>query len=62
MRALTTREREIARFVGLGYSNRAIAGTLQLAECTVKNHLQRTFKKLRIENRTQLALWVREAT
>jgi DNA-binding NarL/FixJ family response regulator len=61
MTALTAREREIARFVSFGYSNRAIAGRLGITVFTVKNHIARVFKKLQLENRTQLALWIREA-
>jgi DNA-binding NarL/FixJ family response regulator len=56
MKALTARELEVARLVGYGRSNRAIADTLGLAECTVKNHIARAFKKLTVQNRTQLAL------
>jgi DNA-binding NarL/FixJ family response regulator len=57
---LTRREREIAQLVAQGYSNQEIATKLGISICTVKNHLQRIFWKLRITNRTQLALRVRE--
>ncbi|GAA3825844.1 response regulator [Streptomyces phyllanthi] len=48
---LSERETEVVRLLARGYSNRAIAGTLFLAEATVKTHLVRIYRKLGTENR-----------
>jgi len=53
--ALTAREREVARLVAQGLSNREIATTLIISERTAANHLQRVLDKLGIHSRTQLA-------
>ncbi|NQU41893.1 response regulator transcription factor [bacterium] len=57
---LTARERQIARRVIQGQSNKAIARTLGIAEGTVKVHLHRAFKKLGVGNRVQLAMGFQE--
>lgn len=51
---LTTREKEIAKFVASGLSNRCIATTLYIAEVTVKKALQNIYGKLGVNNRTAL--------
>lgn len=61
MKALSAREIEVAALVARGYRNRDIAVELEIETVTVKNHLQRIFKKLKVANRTQLALFVYEA-
>ncbi|MEU6198625.1 response regulator transcription factor [Streptomyces sp. NPDC047061] len=48
---LSEREIEVVRLLALGHSNRSIAGTLYLAEATVKTHLIRIYRKLGTENR-----------
>ncbi|MCT9077394.1 response regulator transcription factor [Streptomyces fulvoviolaceus] len=48
---LSEREIEVVRLLAQGRSNRAIAGTLFLAEATVKTHLVRIYRKLGTENR-----------
>jgi DNA-binding NarL/FixJ family response regulator len=48
---LSEREAEVVRLLAQGASNRAIAGTLFLAEATVKTHLVRIYRKLGTENR-----------
>jgi DNA-binding NarL/FixJ family response regulator len=53
---LTRRERDVARLVAAGQRNRAIAGSLGIAEGTVKMHLHNVYAKLGLENRTQLAM------
>jgi two-component system nitrate/nitrite response regulator NarL len=53
---LTAREREIARRVTLGESNKEIARGLDIAERTVKAHLTVVFEKLGVRDRLQLAL------
>ncbi|GAT03367.1 helix-turn-helix transcriptional regulator [Mycolicibacterium fortuitum] len=52
---LTHREWEIADLVGVGLSNRQIAGRLCLSVRTVDGHLYRMFAKLGVEDRDHLA-------
>lgn len=52
---LTSREREILRWVARGKTNPEIGSILDISEFTVKNHLQRLFKKLNVTNRAQAA-------
>ena len=55
---LTRREREIARLIGAGASNRDIAGRLLVSEGTVKAHLTAIFRKLGFSDRLQLGLFL----
>ncbi|MER6283064.1 response regulator transcription factor [Streptomyces sviceus] len=48
---LSEREIEVVRLLAHGHSNRTIAGTLYLAEATVKTHLVRIYRKLGTANR-----------
>lgn len=48
---LSGREIEVVRLMAQGRSNRAIAETLFLSEATVKTHLVRIYRKLRVSNR-----------
>lgn len=48
---LTGREVEVVRLAAEGLSNRAIAQALFLSEATVKTHLVRIYRKLKVENR-----------
>jgi DNA-binding NarL/FixJ family response regulator len=57
-RDLTRRQREIARFVAAGLSNKQIALKASIAEATVKLHLHKAYKKLGIANRATLAVMV----
>lgn len=50
---LSSREREIMDWVRQGKTNQEIAAILDISSFTVKNHLQRIFKKLSVYNRTQ---------
>jgi non-specific serine/threonine protein kinase len=58
--ALTPREREVARLVAQGLSNRQVAERLVLTEKTAANHLGRVFEKLGVHSRGQLAARARE--
>jgi two-component system nitrate/nitrite response regulator NarL len=55
---LTPREREIARLIGAGASNRDIATRLLVSEGTVKAHLTAIFRKLGFSDRLQLGLFL----
>jgi two-component system, NarL family, nitrate/nitrite response regulator NarL len=55
---LTLREQEIFRLIQDGLSNKEIAGRLQIAPHTVKNHVHHLLEKLRVRNRHEAA-WLR---
>ena len=56
-RDLSFRERQIAQLVCEAKLNKEIAYELHLTEGTVKEYLNRMFRKLGVKNRTDLALW-----
>jgi DNA-binding CsgD family transcriptional regulator/tetratricopeptide (TPR) repeat protein len=53
--SLTRAERHVADLVRLGMSNNEIASRLVISRRTVESHLARTYRKLDIRTRTQLA-------
>jgi DNA-binding NarL/FixJ family response regulator len=57
---LSERELDVVRLLAEGRSNREIAGTLFLAEGTVKNLVTSVLSKLQVRDRTQAALRARE--
>jgi DNA-binding CsgD family transcriptional regulator len=58
---LSPREREIARMVAAGLTNKSIACVLEISPWTVSTHLRRIFTKLRVSSRAamvaRLAMW-----
>ncbi|GAL17003.1 transcriptional regulator CsgD for 2nd curli operon [Vibrio maritimus] len=56
---LTKREQQIIKLLGDGASNTEIADTLFVSENTVKAHLHNAFKKIKVKNRLQALLWVK---
>lgn len=54
---LTLREQEIIRLIAQGFSNREIAGILNISSDTVKTHVRNIFSKLNVKDRTQAAVW-----
>jgi two-component system nitrate/nitrite response regulator NarL len=58
---LSARERDIARAVGQGLRNREIAERFGVSEGAIKVMLYRVYEKLGVENRTMLALRLRES-
>ena len=54
------RERDILSCLAQGASNKEIARSLDLAESTVKIHVQNIFKKLNMSSRVQVALYAVE--
>ncbi len=57
---LTPREREIVQGLARGESNKEIARTLDVAESTVKIHVQNILKKLNLTSRVQVAVYAVE--
>ena len=53
---LTRRERDVARCLSQGKSNREIAEELVLSERTVEHHVGNILKKLGFESRSQIAV------
>jgi HD-GYP domain-containing protein (c-di-GMP phosphodiesterase class II) len=53
---LTAREVDVLRLVAQGRSNREIAAELYIAEKTARNHIERVYTKLGVNNRTQATL------
>lgn len=54
---LTKTEWKIIEQVVYGLSNKEIADTLNLSEGTVRNYLSTILSKLKLRDRTQLAIW-----
>lgn len=57
--ALTQREREIARLVGEGLSNKQIGTTLGIQSATVKNHVHSVLGKLKMRRRIEIVAFSR---
>lgn len=58
---LTEREQEVLHLVASGLSNKRVARELDLHEKTVKHHMTRILSKLKVTNRTEAALALRDA-
>jgi transcriptional regulator EpsA len=58
---LSTREMEVLDALCRGRTNLQIAATLDISPFTVKNHVQRIFRKIGVTNRTQAAARYTEA-
>ena len=54
---LSTREGEVLALIALGDSNKLIARKLDIAETTVKIHVQHIFRKLQLTSRVQAAVY-----
>lgn len=51
---LSPREKEVARLVVKGLSNRAIGTVLEISPWTVSTHLRRVFTKLKVRSRAEM--------
>ena len=60
IRGLSRRELLILRMLTEGASNKGIALKLVITESTVKVHMKAILRKLRLQNRTQVAMWARD--
>ncbi|MCR3921410.1 MAG: response regulator transcription factor [Firmicutes bacterium] len=54
---LTAREKEVLALVGQGLSNKEMAAKLYLSEGTVRNYVTMLLEKLKLRDRTQLAIF-----
>jgi DNA-binding NarL/FixJ family response regulator len=54
---LTFRESQVVGLVAQGKANKEIAHVLLLSEGTIKEYLNRIFRKVAVNNRTELAIW-----
>lgn len=54
--ALSDREKDVLKLIGVGMSNLEIAENLHLSEGTIRNHITSIFSKLDVSDRTQAAL------
>jgi two-component system, NarL family, nitrate/nitrite response regulator NarL len=54
---LSAREKCIVRCLLAGDSNKVIARKIDIAEATVKVHIKAILRKIRVQNRTQAAIW-----
>lgn len=54
---LTKREIQILQFVSKGMLNKEIASVFGISERTVKNHISNIFKKIKVTDRTQAAVY-----
>ena len=62
--SLSPRQSEILMMISNGYSNKEIAGALEISPETVKTHLKAIFKRTKIRKRTeaiQLLGWAQVA-
>jgi two-component system nitrate/nitrite response regulator NarL len=57
LNGLSDREMQILRCLCNGDQNKQIAHQLEISDGTVKVHLKAILKKIRVQNRTQAALW-----
>ena len=58
--SLTPRERETLAWLAQGASNKEIARTLDVAESTIKVHVQNILRKLELHSRVQAAVYAVE--
>jgi predicted ATPase/DNA-binding SARP family transcriptional activator/DNA-binding CsgD family transcriptional regulator len=58
--ALTRRENEVATLVARGLENHQVATELGISKRTVDTHVSRILRKLGLDSRTQLTVWVLE--
>ena len=56
-RTLSLREKQIVALILQAKANKEIAWELHLTEGTIKEYLNRTYRKLGLKNRTDLAVW-----
>lgn len=58
--ALTRREREVAKLVAQGLTNKQIAAKLVISLRTAEGHVEHILTKLGFGSRAQIAAWITE--
>lgn len=61
-KSLSGRQADVATLVSRGLSNKQIGRELGMSDNTVRVHLKKIFRCLKVTNRTQAAMWVRSAS
>jgi DNA-binding NarL/FixJ family response regulator len=56
---LTERQMKVVEAVSRGFANKQIAYKLKMSENTVKVHLRHIMRKLKVRNRTEIAIMTR---
>jgi|SRR5579871_1207548 len=56
-KSLSFREKQVVTLVCRAKANKQIAFELHLTEGTIKEYLNRIFRKIGVSNRTELAVW-----
>ncbi len=54
---LSPREEQVIKSVVRGHSNKMIARTCGVTDSTIKVHMKSILRKIRVDNRTQAAIW-----
>lgn len=62
LKLLTPREMDVANLIADGKSNKFICEALFLTEGTVKNYVTKILEKLELSSRTELALYMKQAS
>jgi DNA-binding NarL/FixJ family response regulator len=57
IKSLTRREYEVLTLLAEGINNKEIADKLYISEKTVKNHVSNIFKKIKVNDRIQAAIF-----
>jgi DNA-binding CsgD family transcriptional regulator len=57
MNPLTPRQREVAKLVAQGHTNRQLATALAISERTAESHVQNIMTALGFQSRSQIAVW-----
>ncbi|WP_163932835.1 response regulator transcription factor [Paraferrimonas sp. SM1919] len=60
LKNLTQCEIETLKLISLGSTNKEIAMKKGITESTVKSHLYKCYKKIKVKNRNQASLWYRK--
>ncbi|WP_420644356.1 helix-turn-helix transcriptional regulator [Candidatus Leptofilum sp.] len=58
--SLTPKEKEVVALLAKGHSYAEISNHLSITKNTLKTHIKRIYKKLKVRNRTQAILAVQE--
>lgn len=59
--ALSAREREIARLISAGHTNKTVAAILEISLWTVDTHIRRIFAKLGVRSRSAMVARLAES-